>query len=455
MSVFVLDRKKKALMPCSEKRARKLLAAGRARIHRMYPFTIRLVDRGQAESVLQPMRLSIDPGSKCTGLALCRIENRINSDTGNFSGPVLHIAALMELAHRGQAIRDSLQRRATLRRGRRCRNTSYRAPRFDNRGGDRTGWLAPSLLHRVQTTLTWVRRLQRWAPVTELAQELVRFDMQRIQAQAEGRIIEDVEYQRGELAGFEVGEYLLAKWGRRCAYCDAEGVPLEKEHIVPRARGGSNRVSNLTLACQMCNQRKGAQDVREFLRKRPERLKRILAQAKAPLKDAAAVNVTRWRLFNDLKATGLLLHTGSGGRTKFNRVRLGVPKTHALDAACVGRVGDVRRTAQLTLQVRCCGRGSRSRTRLNAHGFPRGYLMRTKSVKGLRTGDIVRAVLPATSKKAGIYVGRVAVRATGSFNVQTAAATLQGIGHKHCRVIQRGDGYGYQLVVQLGNEGGN
>ena len=454
MSVFVLDRRKKPLMPCSEKRARKLLAAGRARVHRMYPFTIRLVDRTVEASALQPLRLSIDPGSKATGLALCRVEDRVDADTGETGEPALHIVTLVELVHRGQAIGDNLRRRAMLRRSRRSRNTRYRVPRFDNRGGDRTGWLAPSLLHRVETTLTWVRRLRRWAPVSELAQELVRFDMQLMQARAAGQSIEGVEYQRGELAGFEVGEYLLAKWGRRCAYCDAEGVPLEKDHIVARARGGSNRVSNLVPACRPCNSAKGAQDVGEFLRKQPARLARILAHAKAPLKDAAAVNATRWRLFNDLRATGLPLQTASGGRTKFNRTRLAVPKTHALDAACVGRVGEVLRTAQPTLQVKCNGRGSRSRTRLDAHGFPRGYLMREKSVHGFRTGDIVRATVPASSRKAGTWVGRVAVRSSGSFNVQTAAGTVQGISHRHCRVLMRGDGYGYQLVAQHRKESG-
>lgn len=455
MSVFVLDRRAKPLMPCSEKRARLLLARGRARVHRMYPFTIRLVDRRVQDSALQPLRLSIDPGSKGTGLALARVEEQVDADTGEIGDPMLHIAALVELVHRGQSIRDGLQRRAMLRRARRGRKTRYRAPRFLNRGGERAGWLAPSLAHRVETTLTWVRRLQHLAPVAELAQELVRFDMQLIQAQAEGRSIEGVEYQRGTLAGVEMGEYLLAKWGRKCAYCDAEGVPLEKEHIVPRARGGSDRVSNMALACRPCNQRKGAQDVREFLRKQPARLERILTQARVPLKDAAAVNATRWHLFDELKAVGLPLQTGSGGRTKFNRVRLGVPKTHALDAACVGAVGDLRRTAQPTLRIQCTGRGSRSRTRLDANGFARGYLMRAKSVQGFRTGDMVHAIAPASSKKAGVYVGRVAVRASGSFNVQTAAGAVQGIGHKHCRVLMRGDGYGYQLVAQPRKESGN
>lgn len=448
MPVFVLDRNGRPLMPCSEKRARKLLDAGRARVHRPHPFAIRLVDRRVEDSQLQPMWLSLDPGSKVTGLAIARVEQVPDAD------PVAHVAALLDLVHRGQSIREGLQRRAVLRRARRGRKTRYRAPRFLNRAKPQ-GWLAPSLQHRVQTTAAWVRRLRRLAPISSLAQELVRFDMQLMQAQDEGGAIEGVQYQRGALAGFEVGEYLLAKWGRKCAYCDAQHVALQKEHIVARSKGGSNRVSNLALACRPCNQRKGNLDVREFLAKQPQRLARILAQAKAPLKDAAAVNATRWALLGRLEATGLPVETGSGGLTKFNRVRLGIPKTHALDAACVGKLGDVRRPGQPILQIKCAGRGSRSRTRLDANGFPRGHFMRGKSVHGFRTGDMVKACVPATSKKAGIYTGRVAVRASGSFNIQTAAGVVQGISHRHCRVFMRGDGYSYHFVANATKESGH
>jgi len=448
MSVFVLDRSGKPLMPCSEARARKLLAAGRARVHRLHPFAIRLVDRRVEDCTLQPLRLSLDPGSKVTGLCLARVETQTDAQ------PVMHIRLLMELTHRGAQIKNDLQSRAALRRGRRSRNLRYRAPRFNNRTKPE-GWLAPSLRHRVDTTISWVERLRRLAPVTQLAQELVRFDMQLIQAQAEGREIEGVEYQRGTLAGYELGEYLLAKWNRTCAYCDAHNVPLEKEHIVPKARGGSNRVSNLTLACRPCNEKKAARDVREFLAKEPARLARILANAKAPLKDAAAVNSTRWALQQQLRATGLPVEVASGGRTKFNRNRLGIPKSHALDAACVGQVSDVRRPAQSTLHIKCAGRGSRQRTRVDRFGFPRGYLMRAKSVHGFRTGDRIKAVVPDPSIKAGVYVGRVAVRASGSFNIQTPGGVVQGISHKHCRVLMRGDGYSYNPVAQLSETQGD
>jgi hypothetical protein len=70
--------------------------------------------------------------------------------------------------------------------------------------------------------------------------------------------------------------------------------------------------------------------------------------------------------------------------------------------------------------------------------------MRSKSVHGFTTGDMVRAEVPA-GKKQGSYIARIAVRASGSFNLQTASGVIQGISHKHCRLLQRGDGYGYQL----------
>ena len=427
-------------MPCSEKRARKLLESGRARVHKLCPFTIRVVDRTLQSCTLQPLRLSLDPGSKTTGVCVARIEEQEDAE------PTMHISFLMELTHRGQAIRDGLLSRAQMRRARRGRKTRYRQPRFLNRRKP-AAWLAPSLQHRVDTTTSWVRRLRSLAPITHLAQELVRFDMQAIQAEEAGSTIEGTQYQRGTLAGYEIGEYLLAKWSRTCAYCDARNVVLEKDHILARSKGGSNRVSNMALACRPCNLAKGNQDVREFLAREPARLKRILAQAKAPLKDAAAVNSTRWALLNALQASGLPVESASGGRTKFNRARLGIPKTHALDAACVGLVGDVRRPAQPALQVKCSGRGSRSRTRLDRFGFPRGYLMRQKSVKGFRTGDMVRATVPVTSKKSGLYTGRVAVRATGSFNIQTGSGVIQGISHKHCKVLMRGDGYAYSRTT--------
>ena len=425
-------------MPCSEKRARLLLDRGRARVHRMVPFTVRLVDRRTEDSVLQPLRVKLDPGSKTTGIALVRESEEVDVDTGE-ARMAAHVVLLAELTHRGQAIRDALTQRRAFRRRRRWANLRHRVPRFDNRTRP-DGWLAPSLQHRVDTTLSWVQRLRRWAPVTAISQELVRFDTQALQNPE----ISGVEYQQGTLAGYEVREYLLEKWHRTCAYCPATDVPLQVEHIVPRARGGSNRISNLTLSCADCNTAKSTRSIEEFLAHDPQRLARIKAQAKAPLRDAAAANSTRWALFNALKATGLPVETGTGGRTKFNRTRMHIPKGHTLDATCVGDVADVQGWQQPVLQIKATGRGSYQRTRLDRFGFPRGYLMRSKRVHGFQTGDSVKAVV-SSGKKAGTHQGRVAIRASGSFNIQTPQGVIQGIHHRHCALIQRADGYGYSL----------
>ena len=414
-------------MPCKASRARILLNKGRAKVHKLYPFTIRLVDRTEGET--QPVALKLDPGAKVTGMAIVR---------ENLKDPskqiVLHLA---EVSHRGQTIRKHMTQRVMFRRRRRTANLRYRAPRFDNRTRPE-GWLPPSLQTRLENVTSLVRRYRAVAPIRSISVEAVRFDMQQLENQE----ISGVGYQNGTLAGYEQREYLLEKWNRKCAYCDGENIPLEIDHIHPRARGGSNRTSNLTLACRACNEAKGCKPVELFLASRPEKLKRILAQSKKPLDAAAAVNSTRTALVGKLRETGLPLYTNSGGRTKFNRQTLGLPKTHSLDAACVGTVSRLEAWDMQTLRIKATGRGSYQRTRLDSQGFPRGYLTRSKTVHGFRTGDLVRAIVPS-GKNAGTHTGRVAVRASGSFNIQTGSGTIQGINWKRCRRAMPDDGYTY------------
>ncbi len=399
--------------------AHKLLTAGKVAVFRRFPFTIILKKRVTA--TIESITLKLDPGSKTTGIALLQSEKVIFG---------------AELTHRGQAIKASLESRRSLRRGRRSRHTRYRQARFLNRTR-KEGWLAPSLQHRVETILTWVNKLRRLAPISLIIQELVRFDLQQL----ENPEISGVEYQQGELQGYEVREYLLNKWNRKCAYCDAENVALQVEHIHPKAKGGSNRISNLCLACSKCNQKKGTQDIKQFLAKKPDILKRILAVAQRPLKDAAAVNSTRWALFSRLKETGLSVLTGSGGLTKFNRTRLKLPKTHWLDAACVGQIQSLEILTNQPLLIKATGHGTRQICRTDKFGFPSRYVPRNKFVKGFQTGDIVKAVV-TSGKKIGEYVGRIAVRSSGSFNVSTSEL-VQGISYKYCKIVHKKDGYSY------------
>ena len=425
-AVFVLSSTKQPLMPTRPARARRLLTAGRAAVYRLHPFTIILKDRAEGET--QGVEVKVDPGSKTTGIAL----------VGHFEqqGSVCLFGA--NINHRGQAIKNNLESRRSLRCGRRGRKTRYRQARFLNRTR-KAGWLPPSVESRVVNTQSVIRRLAFRCPITSASVELIKFDMQAMVNPE----ISGTEYQQGELAGYEVREYLLEKWHRTCAYCGKKDVPLQIEHIVPKAAGGSNRVSNLTLACQPCNQKKGSKPIAEFLKNKPDVLKRIKSQSKAPLKDAAAVNAARLALINRLKAL-LPVSTGSGGRTKFNRRRQRYAKDHWIDAACVGESGErvAIREGMKPLIISAKGRGTHQVVRTDKYGFPRGKAGRIKRIHGFSTGDLVKLNQPK-GKYAGTTIARLAgIRATGTLDIKTPVGKISASWKKFA-LIQRNDGFDY------------
>ncbi len=424
--VLVLDQQRRPLMPCTPARARLLLKQKKAAVWRHYPFTL-ILRVARPDAIVQPLRLKIDPGSKTSGLAL------VNDMTGE-------LVWAAELTHRGEQVHKALQKRASVRRGRRQRHTRYRKPRFLNRRRPK-GWLPPSLISRVLNVETWVARLMRWCPIGELSYEVARFDTQALQNPE----IAGTAYQHGTLAGYELKEYLLLKWGHRCAYCKQTGVPLQVEHLVPKTRGGSNRVSNLTLACEQCNQKKGNRTAQEF------GFPHLQAQAGLPFKDAAVLNSTRWALYERLKSSGLPIETSMGGRTKWNRKKRDIPKAHWLDAASIGQSTPPKVLWQHThpLLIRAMGQQSRRMCRVDRRGFPRTRAKRKSTKHAFQTGDIVRAVVPARLKNPGVHVGRMASKASGSFTIATKRGTVTDIGYRYCTHLQRNDGYGY-LIARKG-----
>jgi len=215
---------------------------------------------------------------------------------------------------------------------------------------------------------------------------------------------------------------------------------LNVDHVVPRSRGGSNRVSNLVCACRKHNEEKNNLTLEEYSKLRGVDFSRIQAQAKAPLKDAAAVNTTRWALFNRLKGLGLPIETGSGGLTKFNRTKREFPKTHWIDAACVGKSTPEKLKIEnvQALQIKATGHGSRRMCRTDKHGFPRAHRTRKAMFMRFQTGDIVKAEIPK-GKFAGRHVGRLsAVRQRPSFTLNCF-----DVHPKYLKQIHRADGFEY------------
>ena len=389
--VSILDTHKNVCEPCHPAVARRLLRKGEASVYKRYPFTI-MLKRAVSSSQTTDYTLSIDPGSKVTGMAITDSEN--------------HIVALFELHHRGAAVKKGLSTRAGYRRSRRTRKCRHREARFDNRsrktpvltadgwkyqsfGQSSKDWVAPSLMSRVFNIHTWVSRLSKIYPIARLAVEHVKFDTQRM----ENPEISGVAYQRGTLYEAEVWEYLLEKLGRKCYYCGAKDVPLEKEHIFPKAKGGTNRVSNLTVSCHPCNQEKGNKHPDEIQGDLGKRVQSALKAAKKPLKDAQAVNTIRWKIVETLKATGLPVIYGTGGKTKWYRKQACLPKTHYYDAACVASVPKSPVAPLSVLAIHAVGYGHRRdlgnyQTIQSAPGFKRPY-------KRVEQGEAFRNLIPS------------------------------------------------------------
>uniref|UniRef100_UPI000B095598 hypothetical protein n=1 Tax=Hassallia byssoidea TaxID=482630 RepID=UPI000B095598 len=100
------------------------------------------------------------------------------------------------------------------------------------------------------------------------------------------------------------------------------------------------------------------------------------------------------------------IETGTGGRTKHNRTRLNLPKTHWLDAACVGIVEGLQVLTSQRLLIAAKGWGSRQMGTLNKYGFPAKHKTRCKTFFGFQTGDMLRAILPS-GKLAGTHIGKL------------------------------------------------
>ena len=441
--VAVLDTNKNVLEPCHPAVARRLLKRGEAAVWQRYPFTIILkksvpVDKRKTGEYT----LSWDPGSKVSGLAITdanacivlagelhhrggAIKKNLSTRSGFRRGrrtrnvryrparwanrarqvPVLtdegwtyQRAETPEGADTSKTqntfnrvswaqLRDSRYRWERLPQTKtNCKQKKrWLRVRVEHQKRAKNGWIAPSLMTRVFNMETWTRRLCKVYPITELAIENVKFDMQLM----EKPDVHGIEYQHGTLQGREIREYLLELTGRKCAYCGKGKRHLQVEHIIPKAKGGSDSPNNLTMACLPCNQKKGnlvgAELEREQGKAFAEKVKSAKRKSKKGLSDAAAVNTIRWKLVETLQATGLPVALGTGGKTAHHRICAGLPKTHYYDAASVACVPQQPTAKHLrVLVIGAIGYGTRDKIGRNAFCGRRPMRDKKKLVRGER-----------------------------------------------------------------------
>lgn len=309
------------------------LRKGMAKVVRREPFTIQLCF--ETTGYTHAVTVGVDTGSKTVGLAVT-----VNGEAV-YQGEI----------HLRTDIADKLIQRRQYRRNRRNRKTRYRASRWSNRCR-KAGWLPPSIRSKAEATVKAVRSVAGLLPVSKVIVEVGSFDTQKMQDPE----VTGVMYQQGELFGYLVREYVLTKWKRTCCYCGATGISLQLEHIIPRSRGGSDRVSNLALACQPCNQKKGERTAAEF------GFPHLQAQAKLPLKDAAHVSSLKTAVITSLRAQfgHEQVSITFGYETKYKRIQvLQLPKSHTNDALAVAReIGETAKPLHVVYHHRCIGRGN-------------------------------------------------------------------------------------------------
>ena len=417
--VLVINKHKQPCNTISEAYARILLFNKQAVIHKRFPFTIRLRNDN---AVLKDRNytLKFDPGSRTTGVAITDDQDSV--------------VMLAEIEHRGHIIKKNLDSRRAVRRFRRQRKTRYRGARFQNRVKSE-GWLAPSVKSRADNVINFVRKLKRFLNISNVKIERVSFDVAQMSSDKE---LQGKDYRQGALYQTELRSFLFKKHNGRCVYCSNKAEEIE--HLIPKSKGGTDSVHNLVIACRKCNELKGKLSLKEFEKVVGKDFSHL--EPKELPKHAAIVQSARNYMFKEISKIVPNTVSYDAWLTKYNREELGLPKQHYYDALSVGEIKNYKFLTDKVLQISAKGRGSRQMCRMDSYGFPRTSAKSSKSVKGFQTGDIVKAIVPFGSK-AGEYLGKVAVRSSGSFNIQTKAQVVQGIGYKYCHIVQRSDGYLY------------
>lgn len=458
--VITLDKNKRPLGFTSEKRARQFLERGKAVVYHYYPFVIILKDKDvrKMENLLS-YRIKIDPGAIYTGIAI--VCNETNE-----------VMLYFQIEHRAAAIVKALITRKGIRNSRRSRKTRYRRCKYKKgntfKQTSREGWLPPSVKSIGDNIINITKKLCKYINITECSFEAVRFDSQLMDSPN----IEGKEYQHGTLYGYEIKEYLMEHYRHTCQYCggvSGDSV-LEWEHMKPISRGGSDSVKNASLACHKCNSDKNNLTLSEWLVKlkcfaptnekekvlletRINHVSNIIAKGTiyGSNRYSAWSNSNRKYIEKHLFEMFGNVECASGGRTKYNRTMLGLPKEHHYDALSVGTVptgGYADKTNGYVLRIKATGRGRRLRGTINECGIIiNKWYNACKQINGLQTGDIVKAEIH-TGKFIGEHMGRVVVRKRGSHDIRSMnGKSITAPQNTSYKVLQHIDGYNYQYIV--------
>ena len=399
--VLVVDKRKRPCNTISNAYARRLLFKKQAVIHKRFPFTIRLKN-DSAVLKDRSYTVKLDPGSRHTGIAI--VDNKDS------------VVMLSEIEHRGHLIKKDLDSRRNVRKSRRQRKTRYRESKFLNRTRPK-GWIVPSIKSRADNIINFIKKYKKLLNINKVMIESVSFDVAQMSSNTK---LWGNAYQQGPLYQQKLKSFIFSRSNNQCVYCGAKATEID--HIIARANGGTDSSYNLTPACRSCNQMKSNKTLREFGKLVGKDFSKLIPK-KMP-KDAAIVQSARNYMVKEISKLIADTKSYDAWLTKYNRDELGLPKEHYYDALSVGEVPNkFNFLTDKILLISAKGRGSRQMCRVDRYGFPRTSAKALKSVYGFQTGDMVKAIVP-TGLKQGEYLGRVAVRSRGSFDIRTKSCLI-------------------------------
>lgn len=421
MYIFCIDKNKNPADPIHPKTVNMFLEQGKAAWFRQFPPVLIL---NQESEPLQKYILKIDPGSKTTGLAI------VTND-------IVVWAALLQ--HHRKLIVDNLKSRSAIRRNRRSRKTPYRKARFNNRSR-KEGWLPPSAESCLSNIITWVAKILKFCPISEIWVENNKFDPQK----AINPNISGKEYQSGPLNGYKNVRDLLLETQDKCYKCGEDvkklkklGIPLERDHCISRKHGGSDSSRNAMLICRECNLEKS---------KASEEVTKCKS-----LTGMSAMNQIRYILPRRLEDFYPVVRSFDSYMTSRNREEFvckkeikdeNKDKFHWIDASCIGPMEKIKSAVNSVLEIKSRGHGTRQMCQTDKFGFPKQH--RKPKGHDIRTGDMVKVVDPKNNNYGRIFPV-IGARADGCIKLTDKVS----ITHKKLTVLHHTDGYLYKWQKPL------
>ena len=308
--VYVLNNHGKALMPCTESRARKLLKTHRATVVKRFPFTIKLTFGSYGRK--EHLNLGVDVGSKIIGLS-------VTSDKRSYlEAEVRQRTDVVSLiATRGD---NKHHRRSTKIRHRKARHANRKIPK---------GTIYPSIVQKIRTHISAIKFIEELLPISSIIVELASFNTSRL---SDPSIIYR-GYDKGRQFGtHNVREFVLNRDLHTCKICGGSSgdTRLNVHHLESRKTGG-NSPGNLITLCETCHHQLHLGKIHL-----PDAISRTPS-----LRDAAHMNIMKDKLVSALNESYTNVSITSGIDTKAARESYNLSKTHITDARCISGHPDV------------------------------------------------------------------------------------------------------------------